>query len=138
MRIGFTGTQIGLSQNQGRLVTTLMRDLKNITEFHHGDCIEADETAHKIASSLLFSTQADIIIHPPVDSSKRAYCDKLGSSFVVSVLPERDYLDRNHDIVDAVDLLIACPKSHVEELRSGTWATIRYAYKIGRPVMILV
>jgi len=49
----------------------------------------------------------------------------------------RPPLTRNHDIVDCTELLIACPKSMKEELRSGTWATVRYARKLERPVIII-
>lgn len=44
-------------------------------------------------------------------------------------IPIKPPLVRNHDIVDSTELLIACPKEQVEVLRSGTWATIRYARK---------
>ena len=50
---------------------------------------------------------------------------------------EKRYLERNRDIVDACDILIACPRTLKEELRSGTWATVRYARKVGKPVAIL-
>ena len=39
--------------------------------------------------------------------------------------------------MNASDFLIGMPKSEFEELRSGTWATIRYAKKIGIKVMII-
>lgn len=42
-----------------------------------------------------------------------------------------DYLDRNREMVDGADVLIAFPKTAEEETRSGTWATIRYARKVG-------
>ena len=45
-------------------------------------------------------------------------------------MPELPPLVRNHKIVGAVHLLIATPKTDKEELRSGTWATIRYAKKV--------
>lgn len=43
---------------------------------------------------------------------------------------------RNHDIVDATEWLIATPKKF-EEIRSGTWATVRYAKKVKKPVTII-
>jgi predicted Rossmann fold nucleotide-binding protein DprA/Smf involved in DNA uptake len=49
----------------------------------------------------------------------------------------RPYLVRNRDIVDVCNLLLATPGGTVEQLRSGTWATIRYARRIGRPVWIV-
>lgn len=46
-------------------------------------------------------------------------------------------LERNHRIVDACDVLIACPKDAQEQLRSGTWATVRYARKQGKRVIVI-
>lgn len=48
-----------------------------------------------------------------------------------------DPLARNRRIVAAVDVLIAAPETDREELRSGTWATIRYARAAGKPVVML-
>lgn len=48
-----------------------------------------------------------------------------------------DLLARNRDIVDETEILIACPGHMHEELRSGTWSTIRYAVKIQRPHIII-
>ncbi len=47
-------------------------------------------------------------------------------------------LDRNRDIVAAVSILIAAPETDIEEQRSGTWATVRYARKKGIPVVIVI
>lgn len=50
---------------------------------------------------------------------------------------EKEYIQRNHDIVDDSDMLIAFPSTMNEILRSGTWATIRYAKKRGKMVLII-
>ena len=69
-----------------------------------------------------------IVIHPPVDSRYRAHCAQMGGKF--TELSPKPYLKRNHDIVDACDALIVLPKDpEKKELRSGTWATYRYALK---------
>lgn len=50
------------------------------------------------------------------------------------------YMERNRAIVDASDVLIACPYEIVEPEfgRSGTWSTIRYALTIPNfPVVII-
>jgi hypothetical protein len=96
-------------------------------ELHHGDCIGGDAAADEIARQYGIRR----VIHPPENPSKRARC--AGEV----ILPEKAYLDRNHDIVDVSDVLVACPKGMMEEQRSGTWATVRYARKLGRKVMIL-
>lgn len=85
--------------------------------FHHGDCLGADAQAHGVARELGFW----IVVHPPEEPRGRAFCD--GDV----ILPEKPFLVRNRDIVDASHLVLAAPKTAEEVLRSGTWATIRYA-----------
>lgn len=96
-------------------------------EFHHGDCVGADEQAHSIATNLV----ENVVIHPPINDNLRAFCE------AKTILPKRDYLDRNRDIVDACDLLVAAPRSRYEIMRSGTWATIRYARKRNKKIFII-
>ena len=127
MKVGFTGTQVGMTQAQRELVSLYIKELCTGDQFDHGDCIGADTDAHNIA--LQFGCK--IHIHPPINESKRAF----NESFTMMYDP-KPYLDRNHDIVDSVDIMIATPKDLVEELRSGTWATIRYATKMRKPIII--
>jgi hypothetical protein len=49
----------------------------------------------------------------------------------------KDNLTRNRDIVDTASMLIAAPEGNAERLRSGTWATVRYARKAKKKVIIL-
>lgn len=134
MKIGFTGTQNGMTEKQKMKFARLILDLYP-SEFHHGDCVGADAEAHRIVRFFDFHHQKPpcqlrIIIHPPINDSKRAFC---GGE---ALLP-KDYLSRNHDIVDSTDLLIACPKGSKEETRSGTWATVRYARKKMKKIWII-
>ncbi len=128
--VGFTGTSHqDLTRRQ---VEGLIGYLKSASrqgsrlQVHHGDCIRADAEFHEIALKL----GAFIHIHPPANPSLRAFC--LGHASY----PELPYLVRNRVIVLSTDVLLAAPKGRREELRSGTWATVRYAKKIGRPVVI--
>lgn len=125
--VGFTGTKRGMSPLQARLLKETLEHLKP-TEFHHGDCVGADVQAHDIAYEL----SIPIIIHPPADESGRAWCDGW-----IELHARKPYLQRNHDIVDVCDILIATPQPGGERLRSGTWATIRYAMKVGKELKIL-
>lgn len=127
MKIGFTGTQIGMNNWQKEKFKQLLESYK-IEEFHHGQCVGADKDAHDIAQPL----SVKVIIHPPVNKSKVSECN--GENVIM--LPDKQYLDRNHDIVDACDILIATPKGK-EEVRSGTWATIRYAKKTRKSIRII-
>ena len=118
-KIGFTGTQKGMKGYQPFLIRLFFKKYASeISEVHHGDCIGADKDFHDIAKEFLLK----VVLHPPKNPSKRAFC-KAEVEF-----PKEEYLDRNHKIVDNCDMLIATPKGE-EELRSGTWATIRYAKK---------
>ena len=127
--LGFTGTQIGMTHDQLMLFADIISDLQPV-QFHHGDCIGADKEAHGIVRAIL--PNCNIVVHPPVKGDKRAFCN------ADVILAPREYLERNRDIVDACDILIATPKSAKEELRSGTWATVRYAIKSHKPVKLIL
>lgn len=133
IKIGFTGTQKGMTAKQQESLKKLFKHIlqkRSISEFHHGDCIGADEQAHKI----VFSFCKSIHIHPGTDSRgnspKRAFCTG-------RVYDPAPYLIRNKIIVDSTDLLIACPHQSFEEIRSGTWATVRYALKAHKHLIIV-
>lgn len=121
IRLGFTGTQVGMSDSQENWIKGYLAGLGNsIQAAHHGDCIGADADFHL----LCLRQDVFIVLHPPEDPKKRARCR--GASYEHS---ERPYLERNRDIVNNCDILLACPQQTEEKLRSGTWSTIRYARK---------
>ena len=126
MNIGFTGSRNGLTEAQTERLTDLLVEMKP-HEFHHGDCVGADEGAFELAHPLGVWT----ICHPPTDPKLRAYTRNS------QIRDPKHYLARNHDIVDETDHLIACPGKMEEEGRSGTWATIRHARKTGKPITII-
>lgn len=137
IKVGFTGSQHGMNQTQAEIVYDLLQawryaetlsNLSVINEFHHGDCIRADNYAHQIAQHLGYETH----IHPPIDERKRAFsCD--GDKHYIA----QDYLDRNHIIVEMTDRLIATPKEMEEQVRGGTWSTYRYAKKCGKKIWLI-
>lgn len=128
MKVGFTGTREGMTRKQKRrLVIQLLRF--NPEEVHHGCCFGADDQANTISRAAL---GLYTVGHPPASPNWRSWraCDELR--------PAKGYIDRDHDIVDETDCLIAAPKTDVEELRSGTWATVRYAVKQGKTVFLIL
>ena len=126
MKIGFTGTQEGMTENQlGALKLFLLEHEEG--HFHHGDCVGADFQAATLAKTLDWW----VVGHPPDSDKKRAF---FCSDFNHPAMP---YLERNQAIVNDVDILVAAPKTEKEQLRSGTWATIRYARKRGIQIVIL-
>lgn len=122
IHLGFSGTRDGMIKSQRRFFEALIKKFvaKNTFSekfFHHGDCIGADAEAHDIVREYGF----EIIIHPPLSDKFRAF--KEGDV----ILPRKDYILRNHDIVNAAHLVVIVPSTNAEMLRSGTWATKRYA-----------
>ena len=123
--IGFTGTEQGMTELQKVGLANYLRQYRG--DFHHGDCIGADEEAHQIVKKLNYI----IVIHPPTNPKKRAFCER------GTVLPAKEYLIRNKNIVYSSDILVAAPKERKEIVRSGVWATVRFARKIGNKVKII-
>lgn len=135
--VGFTGTQKGMTDSQKNTVDILLYNLSldGFTRFHHGDCIGADTEAHWLAIQRKYY----IIVHPPIISSKAS---NLGVRPIDQPIVYRHqpklYLDRNHDIVDASEILIVCPKEREQVIRSGTWATYRYAKKQNKKIYLIL
>ena len=123
-KIGFSGHRTGMSNEQQDMLYFLLlsfRDAKpmssSVVEFFHGDCVGADEQAHGIANYLGYR----ITTFPPQNPSLRAFCE------ADEVLPAKPYLERNRNIVDASDVLLAAINFPASG-RSGSWYTYRYAY----------
>ena len=132
MILGYTGTHQGMSMRQLLTVAQLIHDF-DPEEEHHGDCIGGDSQFHYLCWAVL--RDPAVIIHPPTDPRKRAFCEPVGRYGVV--LPPKPYLKRNYDVVDQSGHLLAAPVDKREVLRSGTWATMRYAVKVQVPVTVV-
>ena len=141
MKIGFTGSREGMSDAQKEGLRALLKAHFVIgAEFHHGCCVGGDEEAHKIASELGYW----VVFHPPTDlrfvsGFMRSNLNSTGRRNLHQRVP-LPYLDRNREIVEETVELIAAPKENVEPVQKrggGTWATIRCARRLGRPVTIL-
>ncbi len=139
MKIGFTASRNGMSNAQKDALRRLLKAHFVVgAEFHHGCCIGGDEEAHIIARGLGYW----IVLHPPTDlrfvsDAMRANFNSVPGSHICEPLP---YLKRNREIVEETVELIAAPKEDEEPAQKrggGTWATIRCARRLGRPVTIL-
>lgn len=140
MKVGFTGTQRGLTKEQMSTLRLIASRIHNralfpdgsvfngheINWFIHGMCWGADTEAADIFKSHGFK----LIGYPGTEQQSR--------SQQVDILKDvKPFLARNKDIVNGSDILIACPGEFTEVLRSGTWATYRYATKIPKPIAIV-
>ena len=127
IHLGFTGTREPLTNDRNESLFRALRKAynKGFRVLHHGDAIGSDALAHKLASKIGF----EIVVHPSVNSKQRAYVKAKKN---VTILAPRPSLKRNMDIVNESAMLIARPiDPDKEELRSGTWHTVRCARKKG-------
>ena len=135
MHVGITGSRHNLPGSQIESLYRVLTDLAyrdgNIHDsgivLHHGCCTGADESAHKLMSII---PGVAIIGHPGKDARGNSPYLMDMTSFVGKLYPRKLYADRNHDIVNACELLIACPaypENDKRSTRSGTWQTIRMA-----------
>lgn len=123
VKIGFTGTRDGMTFQQWKAVFELLDEhRKQITEFHHGDCVGADEEVHDIAMRLGLY----IIVHPPDNDRLRAFCQ--GNI----TLEPKPYLVRERNIVESTDNVLATPATKQRVARSGTWTTTAYALETNK------
>jgi hypothetical protein len=134
--VGITATRQDLPDIQRVALTELLTD-RGVQVVRHGDCVGGDEAAHLIA----LEAGKWIVVHPPINSRYRAYCGirtgKAGFRDQITWVAPAEYMDRNHAIVTGSRWLYAVPKEFTEVLRSGTWATIRYARKLHVPRKIV-
>jgi len=126
--VGVTGTVKGATTRQFMVLREITESFC-FSEFHHGDAIGVDAQSHAIALRLKNARAASaaplrIVIHPPIRDAKRAFCE--GADEVREM---KEYLDRDQDIASEVSVLLAVPETAEEQIRSGTWSTVRYARK---------
>lgn len=131
MKIGFTGTQDGMTPAQKKTVHNLLVQLQP-DEVHHGLCIGSDTDFHNISKRL----RLYIVGHP--GRNYKGVFPKMATGCLVDELrPVLPYLQRNLEIVRETVALIATPFEDVEQRRSGTWSTVRRARERGRTVWII-
>lgn len=131
MKICFTGTRQGMSDVQRDRVAIVFQQLRRPNETSyllHGACHGADREAHPLVQ---FREMF------PSNREQRDWANKVRQSgdivHEINIFP----IDRNHQTVDKCNAVVAAPNESNEVLRSGTWATIRYARKMKKPLYIV-
>lgn len=124
--IGFTGSRNGTMEKQRNTIKQLLQEMQ-ASEAHHGDCVGADADFHAIC----VDAGVPVVVHPPSNAKARAHCTP-----VTATRPSLPYLARNQHLVRSTAILIATV-SGPERVRSGTWATIRVARKLRRPILVV-
>ncbi len=93
----------------------------------HGDCVGADADFDAICKRRAIAVR----IRPADVPGMRAGCDS------EAIAEPRPPLVRNREIVADSELLIACPRTREEVLRSGVWATIRAMRRRGGAIYLV-
>lgn len=143
MILGFTGTRQGTTDAQRELIRVTIHECAIQAEFSkaklvfaHGGAEGADFEAHWIAGK---SGKVSQIVIYPAKRAKIARKRFEGKGMLSEVIwkPEDEPLKHNGFIVAECSSLLACPAGYEEELRSGTWATIRLAQKKEKRIIII-
>lgn len=130
MIFGVTGSRTEPTREQKKYLSKFLSDIFRTGELHHGACVGVDEYSVLVAYPLGYN----IVAHPAKGTNYKSDAAIAHSN---QVLLSKPPLERNHDIVNACQGLIAVPSGTNEILRSGTWATIRFAEEIGRKIIFI-
>jgi predicted Rossmann fold nucleotide-binding protein DprA/Smf involved in DNA uptake len=138
--IGFTGTRSGMTDPQYVEVTKQLMKLHPDTLLN-GGAVGADEQliCWIVANRTTLDTASSVKveIYPASVSRERYWNRYLHQRLIETIWRVQEPLTRNRAIAEQCDRLIAAPASYREELRSGTWATVRYAKKAEKPVTVI-
>lgn len=129
----FTGTRKGLSNDQLLSLDFIVVRLRQqgYTVHHNGLAIGADTVALYVARKERFYTVGHPVRHKDQNRSLRGMCNELRPVWGKPI-------DRNHNMVNESQLVVACPFEKEEQIRgSGTWATMRYAKRKGRSLCVI-
>jgi hypothetical protein len=133
MILGFTGTRENLTDAQIGWLFQRLEDADQPT-VHHGACVGADQTVHAAA----LDTALKVHVWPPTNM-KLVATECLTPHPWVIVHPRMPYFNRNREIVNAAQQLVALPK-HEEQPGpmnwGGTWYTVDFAQRMNKRVTI--
>lgn len=139
--IGFTGTRHPLTPMQRAALEKLLIPEygRERPELHHGACKGADS----IAACRAWELNYDVIAHPgeSAHGGDNEWLCPVALEHSCQVLPTKTHFARNRDIVDATEILFACP-NHCEPItkdsKGGTAYTVNYARKKGKRIWIIL
>lgn len=132
-RFAFTGSQAGMNNPQLRVLRTLYQEMfqKGFFWQENGLCIGADEQSAKA-----WIEMGGLCHFRPSNIKAKTACFSAPGCRTDSL--KRPPLERNRIMVRHAEVLIATPNTLSEAMRSGTWATIRFARIIGVPRRIIL
>lgn len=139
--VSFTGTTSVTREDAQGVIDLALRNLRGVTRFVSGAAVGIDTFAAEAALARFPDARHTLVV-PAAPCNWVLAAEWLGRGGTeVFHAPQGSsdadsYMLRNDELVAQADLLLAFPETQVEQLRSGTWATIRRARKAGVPVQI--
>jgi len=127
-----TGTQRGMTANQGATARALLRAFRSegYEWMHNGLCVGVDEELFYAGRGQGWKIHG----HPSTVEGKSVASLYGACDLLEDPAPP---LDRNRAMVDASSVVLAVPGERQERLRSGTWATVRHARRTGKRVVLV-
>lgn len=140
MIVGFTGTRQEITAEQTDEILDFVIS-RSPHRFLHGGAIGSDQLLHEMILHQPASIATAIEIYPASQQRHRYWEGQKHIAFYSGrdciVHPPIPPLTRNRIIAERCDWLLACPATSEEELRSGTWTTVRYARHAKKPISIV-
>jgi predicted Rossmann fold nucleotide-binding protein DprA/Smf involved in DNA uptake len=132
--VGFSGTAGEMTRPQRAALTAFFinRVVEKDSIVFHGGCVGVDQYVH----SLCLKHGVLVEVFPSVKHDH--WFVPAGSYSWGRVHEAMLPLERNHVIAEVPARLVAVPETETMVLRSGTWATVRYALKANRPVILIL
>lgn len=130
--LGFTGSRQGLTERQRTLLASIIEETEPSVVVH-GGAKGADTEFHNICIRM---TVPLIKVYPSCFTHAWGELHESSRTKII-YMDQQPPLDRNWDIVRDRDLVVACPNTAQETLRSGTWATVRYAQQLERTIIVI-
>ena len=130
MILGLTGARTGFTEPQLRALRGVVAMLPD--RIVHGGAVGVDEALDRWFRSLGLPPDR-IEVYPASGERARVAVNRGGV-----VHPVMSPLYRNRLITKRCDRLLACPGTQVENMRSETWAIVRYARAAGKPITLVL
>ena len=132
--IGVTGTRQGMTREQREWFEARLQTDPKPGRLVHGAAKGVDTQCHHLVA----------VYHIPRTIWPSNHSESLVDEYDEAMVILGDWthekkppLERNKDIVDGSTEMVAFPANQFEELRSGTWACVRYARKVHKPLTIV-
>lgn len=134
--VSFTGTTDVTREDAAPVIENALRNVAAADHFISGAAMGIDTFAALAALEMFPDARHTLVIPAaPHNWVLAAEWEGRGGTEVFHARSGRNaadsYMRRNDLLVALADIVVAFPKTETEEIRSGTWATIRRARKAG-------